>query len=48
MSQNQTKGAISRQIDETLDRIDRLVEKTKTISDRVQQSTDESKQGGKR
>jgi hypothetical protein len=47
MSQNYAKGTVSRQIDETQERIDKQIEKLRGVSDRVQQATDTSKQEGK-
>ena len=43
MTQEQAQGAISRQIDEILDLIDRRVRERQQLSDRLQKSIDESK-----
>jgi Flp pilus assembly protein TadB len=47
MTHNPPKGAISRKIEETLERIDKLIEDRQRLSDRVQQVTDESRGGNK-
>jgi len=44
MIETKAKGTFSRQIDETLERISKLIKERQELSERIKKLTDESKQ----